>query len=76
MNFSGKYGSASSIWYPASGSRSCHGGSLYDVGFGDYWSASPSSVNAYILNFLYNGYVDPSSSHFRASGFAVRCLQE
>ena len=42
MNFSGKFGSASTIWYPASGFRYYYVGGLDYVGYcGVYWSASP-----------------------------------
>ena len=76
MNFSGKFGSASTIWYPASGSRSNRGGSLSLVGYYGYcWSASPSGSYAYGLCFNNSGYVYPSSDHYRASGLSVRCLQ-
>ncbi len=77
MNFSGKFGSASAIWYPASGYRDNGGGSLNLVGFhGRYWSASPNNYYAYALDFSYNGHVDPSSYDLRALGQSVRCLQE
>ena len=73
MNFSGKFGSASTIWYPASGCRN----SLFDVGYYGYcWSASPCSNDAYCLYFGSNGLVSPSYSSFRAYGFAVRCVRE
>ncbi len=78
MNFSGKFGCASTIWYPASGSRSYRDGSLGYVGdYGDYWSASPSKRNAYLLGFNGNGDVSLSGvSSNRAYGLSVRCLQE
>ncbi|MDY4917189.1 MAG: PL29 family lyase N-terminal domain-containing protein [Candidatus Cryptobacteroides sp.] len=76
MNFSGKFGSASTIWYPASGFRDNEDGSLYNVGGGFYWSASPSSYYAYCLSFFNYGYVSPSREYPRANGFSVRCLQE
>ena len=76
MNFSGKFGSASTIWYPASGYRYGSGGGLSGVGDGDYWSASPSSNGAYGLNFYGSGSVLPSYSYGRAHGRSVRCLQE
>ena len=80
MNFSGKFGSASTIWYPASGYRLDDDGSLFSVGYeGCYWFASPRSFNSYyacLLGFNYSGYVSPSSSRNRASGSSVRCLQE
>ena len=79
MNFSGKFGSASTIWYPASGYRYDDDGSLDDVGSsGIYWSASPSNYfyRAYYLGFSVSGYVYPSNDDSRASGLSVRCLQE
>ena len=76
MNFSSKFGSASTIWYPASGYRDDGDGSLYDVGSrGDYWSASPYYYYAYDLYFSYGGSVNPSSSYSRANGLSVRCLR-
>ena len=77
MNFSGKFGSASTIWYPASGYRYSGDGSLNDVGdYGYYWSASPDHYCAYSLYFYNIGYVYPSYDDFRAIGHSVRCLQE
>ena len=76
MNFSGKFGSDQTIWYPASG---CHisDGSFGNVGYlGGYWSASPDSYGAYVLDFLSDGSVSPSSYGSRAFGVSVRCLQE
>ena len=82
MDFSGKFGSASSIWYPASGFRYTFDGSLDDVGsLGCYWSASPCihgsfvSYNAYYLIFNENGYLNPSDPSVRERGLSVRCLQ-
>ena len=77
INFSGKFGSASTIWYPASGDRGNRDGSLGGVGgFGTYWSASPYYYAAYHLNFNYAGGVSPSIAFYRAYGYSVRCLQE
>ena len=77
MNFSGKFGSASTIWYPASGYRRSNDGSLYYVGEdGGYWSASPYDNGAYFLCFGDYGSVYPSSDCYRAFGQSVRCLQE
>ena len=76
MNFSGKFGSASTIWYPASGYRHNDDGSLNSVGGnGDYWSASPRSGGAYYLYFNDEGRVNPSNSCNRANGLSVRCIQ-
>ena len=77
MNFSGKFGSASAIWYPASGCRDGIDGSLYSVGLSGYcWSASPFNYDAYCLYFNRNGSVIPSNYDARAYGHSVRCLQE
>ena len=77
MNFSGKFGSASIIWYPASGCRDSLDGSLDDVGYGcTYWSASPYGSYAYSLGFNDFVGVYPSVGYYRASGQSVRCLQE
>ena len=77
MNFSGKFGSDQTIWYPASGNRDYGEGSLYYVGnYGRYWSASPNNNVAYYLFIRYTGYVIPSSSFYLAYGYSVRCLQE
>ena len=77
MNFSSKFGSASTIWYPVSGYRDSTSGSLINVGgYGYYWSASPDNNGAYHLNLINGGNVSPSGSGKRASGYSVRCLQE
>lgn len=78
INFYGKFGTASTIWYPASGYRNDSDGGLGGVGDGDgsYWSVTPNSFGAYYLFFYDNGYFNPSLSYYRAYGFAVRCLQE
>ena len=77
INFSGKFGSASIIWYPASGFRNDNDGGLYNVGYyGFYWSVFPNSYYAYNLGFSSNGLVDPSGNYYRADGQSVRCLQE
>lgn len=62
---------------PAAGYRNNSNGSLTNVGsYGAYWSASPSGGSfGYNLSF-YSSYVGPSSTNYRANGFAVRCIQE
>ena len=76
MNFSGKLGSAATIWYPASGYRYDSDGSLFNVGYGGfYWSASPN-ILYFAYNLKFNGRVDPSYLNPRAFGLSVRCLQE
>ena len=77
INFSIKFGSTSTIWYPASGGRDYFVDHFYDVGdYGYYWSASPSGYYAYSLSFDDNGLVGPSGDDGRASGRSVRCLKE
>ena len=80
LNFGGVFGSAETIWYPASGYMSHDSGVLYNVGdYGYYWSVTPDpsgSDYAYCLDFRSNGNVDPSNSYGRSNGRAVRCLQE
>ena len=76
-NFSGKFGSASAIWYPASGYRYNDTGTLGIFGRrGTYWSASPDSNSAYTLSFSVKGGVYPSYSFYRAGGYSVRCIRE
>ena len=77
MNFSGKFGSASIIWYPASGYRSnSSGGSGYVGNYGYYWSASPKNNSGYYLNFSSSGYVFQSNYGSRVRGQSVRCVKE
>ena len=76
MNFSGKFGSDQTIWFPASGYRLNYDGSLLNVGSSGYcWSAFPYDYYAYYLRFRNNGDVSPSDYNLRASGRSVRCLQ-
>ena len=76
MNFSGKLGSANTIWYPAAGVRHLSGGGLVNVGRdGYYWSASGYGYRAYCLYFRNDGYVAPLNKFERAYGVSVRCLQ-
>ena len=76
INFSGKFGESSIIWYPASGYR-YYDGSFDGVGSsGNYWSASPGDNYAYSLFFYEDGDVNPSNKYGRAAlGRSVRCLQ-
>ena len=77
INFSGKFGSDQTIWYPASGYRDRLHGSLPNVlGLGYCWSASPSNNSAYSLRFIDNGEVNAWYNDYRAYGYSVRCLQE
>lgn len=66
-------------WYPAIGYRSYNGGTFnsYVGARGYYWTATVNSNNAYSL-YLRSNSVNPSytSSQYRASGYAVRCVKE
>ena len=76
IDFSGKFGGSSTIWYPASGKRFCEDGQVLVTGMiGYFWSAIPLGSNAGSLLFLdmgIGGYVNGP----RAAGYAVRCLKE
>ena len=78
MNFSGKFGDAATIWYPASGHLIESDAGLSFVGYlGFYWSASFSSSNsAYSLCFDGGSLVDPQYNNTPPHGQSVRCLQE
>ena len=77
MNFSGKFGSASTIWYPVSGYIDGNTGYLTDVGYyGDYWSSSPDMCFAYYQRISHNGVVYPASTGHRADANSVRCVKE
>ena len=76
INFSGKLGSANTIWYPAAGIRHLSSGGLVNVGRdGYYWSAGGCISRAYCMYFRNDGYVAPLSEFERAYGVSVRCLQ-
>ena len=78
MNFSGKFASASTIWYPAAGCMDIGGGSLDGVGYaGSWWAAcTPYDNYACRLYLSSNGDVNLWSRYSRAIGLSVRCLQE
>ena len=58
INFSGKFGESSIIWYPASGFRYKDIAKLGYVDYGGYyWAASSSSKGADDMSFKYDGYV-------------------
>ena len=79
VNFSGEFGSASSIWYPASGFHLHNADYLGYVGYGYYWSCSPypyTSYRVYELGISPSGMISPATYTSRAFGRSVRCLQE
>ena len=78
MNFSGKFGSASTIWYPAAGYLEYDDGCLYNVGyFGFWWSCTPNGrIGAYRLRIEGRRVTPSDYSGSRANGQSVRCVQE
>ena len=84
INFSDKFGSDQTIWYPASGCLGYYNdGSLsFVASIGHYWSASPvingnyssSRTNAYYLYIHTNG-ANTSGYMERARGHSVRCIK-
>lgn len=77
MNLSGKFGSDQTIWYPVSGFRLLHDGSLINVGYNVlYWSASTIGFCAYSLVLDSDGTIGPSFNFNLALGQSVRCVRE
>lgn len=81
IDFSGVFGDAECIWYPASGSIHGDDGDLDNVDKGGYfWTCSPhdNSLIAYHMYFwgLSGSYLQLLSCDFRSCGFPVRCLKE
>ena len=76
MNFSGKFGNASSIWYPVAGYRYSNGISLSSVGSsGVYWSVTPDGDDAYDMSLSGSRGVFLEISDHRAYGQSVRCYK-
>jgi hypothetical protein len=67
----------STVFFPASGTRSDATGAVSFVGvFGYAWSSSPSGTNGYSLIFYGTGVLPASSSYPRALGYPVRCVRK
>ena len=76
MNFSGKFGDAATIWYPAAGWL-FYGGGLSQVGsLGRWWSCTPTGNKVYFFSLDENGVYPANNDGSRASGFSVRCVRE
>lgn len=76
MNFSGKFGSDQTIWYPAPGYRGYSDGSFSNVAYyGLYWSASTYDQRANSL-CIYNDGTVALRNGTRALGQSVRCVKE
>ena len=75
---SGRYvlgGGDQTLFLPAAGYRYCTNGSLSYVGtYGDYWSSTPGSTDAYSLGFG-GAHFDTYNSG-RAFGRSIRCVAE
>lgn len=82
MNFSGKFGGASIIWYPVSGKRNADGSYTKPGSGGYFWSASPYDNDSRYLYYAYtmacgsNGNVATHSTGSRADALSVRCQKE
>ncbi|MDD3080244.1 MAG: T9SS type A sorting domain-containing protein [Paludibacter sp.] len=58
------------------GSRDYTDGSFFMTGnYGMYWSATPNSPLAYYM-FLSEPLTETQSSHYRANGYAIRCIKD
>lgn len=81
LNFSGAFGGDATIWYPAAGYYNASGTFEATGSYGNYWSATYTSNDAYDLNFATRnedgvGYVCPmAKSGSRAWGMSVRCCK-
>ena len=82
MNFSGKFGAASMIWYPGTACLDGESGRLYNNGEedmnGKYWAVPADSNDDIWLTLLFTdtGNVYPSNGGSSADGLPVRCIQE
>lgn len=77
MNFSGIFGSSSSIWYPSANTQN-YDGDMKNYGVIGYWSASTLD-NSKAVCFFFDreaDWVNPSSKSYRADGMLVRCMKE
>ena len=80
MNFSGKFGSASMIWYPFSGEWFYGDSFHYSGECGYYWSCTTTENSADLLALTSWPHLEenvyPMSKGSRERGASVRCLQE
>jgi hypothetical protein len=62
--------------YTMAGCRDYASGSFFMTGdYGMYWSATANNSLAYYM-FLSQPLVDTKSSHYRSTGFAIRCVRD
>lgn len=77
VNFTGMFGDASIIWYPASGERSYTDGSLSVAGIGArHWTATTYKHYASHLFYGSFGLVMPLYTSYCSGCFSVRCVHE
>ena len=77
MNFSGKFGDATTIWYPVAGTRGYKDGILTSTGiYSNYWSSSSTDSSPYYLYIYYWGNVWPAGTYAQANCLSVRCIHE
>ena len=82
INFGGpgtnRFGSASTIWYPAAGQRSTSGALQIVATYGRYWAADQGSEGAGLLSLNLNtGTVNPVATiNNIAGGNSVRCCKD
>lgn len=77
VNFTGKFGGAASIWYPASGYLKKNG--IFDFLYEDagWWSCTASGTNAVSANISEGvGFIYFAPPAERAFGQSVRCCKE
>ena len=75
-NFWTSSSKTATINFPASGYRVSGDGSLYNVGFGYYWSAVPGDTGSGCYLFFFSGNVRPLNNVNRSYGFAARPVSE
>ena len=76
INFSGKFGSAETIWYPAAGYLNPLDGYLYQVGSHGSWWACTISFGANELVLLSDSVHPGGGASHRTYGYSVRCQKE
>jgi hypothetical protein len=79
MNFSGKLGDDTNIWYPASGYIDFNTGYLISVGVEGRYATASTFLPCFVscLNFYDSGMADPGGyATYDECGFSVRCIKE
>ncbi|MDD5377025.1 MAG: prepilin-type N-terminal cleavage/methylation domain-containing protein [Candidatus Gracilibacteria bacterium] len=72
---SNRYAFVNTLKIPMAGNRFYSNSALYNQGsYGQYWSSSPSVMNAFYVSFDYTSLYTTLDSN-RTSGYSVRCLK-